>query len=95
MIYKKMFFKELLAELNNIDEDFDVYFYDTIDKISLDTVCGVSQQEDCDLDYLSLSIAQVVDVVENIKQQKKNYSMKEILDGIIFYMENDAFIEIS
>lgn len=94
-MHKKMHLKEVLYELYNLDENFDVFFNDQIDEMSANTECEVYKNEDFDVDSLSLSIAQIVDIVENLKQQKNYPPIKEIIEGIIFYMENDSFIKVS
>ena len=46
-----------------------------------------------DYGYL-LSMDQIEDVIDNLKQQKAQPSEQELLEAIIFYYERDAFIDI-
>lgn len=39
-----------------------------------------------------LSVADVQDIVLNMKQQKANCSVQELFDAFIYYFNNDAFI---
>lgn len=41
-----------------------------------------------------LNIADIQDIVDNLKQQKIDYSAEELLEAFLFYFDNDAFIDI-
>ena len=41
-----------------------------------------------------IGVYELVDIIENLKQQKVNYTLEEVLSAFKFYYENDAFIEL-
>jgi hypothetical protein len=91
---RKMTIKELIDEIGNLDENLDVIFDCPISQLSDRTMCEVVHSDDIEADISIISIYQIVDIIENIKQQISNPSYKNIIDAIVFYSKNDAFIII-
>lgn len=90
----KITIKKLIDEIGNLDENLDVIFDCPISQLSDKATCEVVHSDDIETDISIISVYQIVDIVENLKQQVANPSYKNIIDSIIFYSKNDAFITI-
>ncbi len=102
------FFVEHLAELPRWTW---LYISDTETHITLDTLCmpsainshDVSEEETQEFEAYAerngaqcfLCPDQLEEIIENLRQQRSDYSLQQLASAIDFYWRNDAFIDLS
>ncbi len=88
--------KDFLFDIKTYDEEGALYLSDK--GLSLNSDCLIISNEDfpdeIDGFYYYLFVAQIKDVSENLFFQKRDYSLKDFVEAINFYFENDAFINL-
>lgn len=99
-----------LTELGSLP-DLWLYISSESAAIELDTPCyplvvdesGLSPEEQDELDVYPetvglkcfLSLTQLEDIADNLRQQRPNFSNQDLLNAINFYWSRDAFINLS
>lgn len=87
-------FKKKIDNIENLDENLDVIFDCSISKLSEEASCELVSSNNIENDLTLIPIYQIVDIIDNLKQQIISPTYAEIINAIIFYKENDAFIQI-
>jgi len=95
-----------LGQVLNNSADFDSrhFLYLPMDEIwELGTTCSVlAQSEECGvpatakengLSY-ALGIAEIQDIVANVKLQTADVSASQLLEAFLFYYDHDAYIDL-
>ena len=101
---------EELLDLKYETLENEILYLKTDNSIKLDSLLFIekidiknfSQKEEVEFDNWLidnsfcefLSIFEVEDIVDNLKAQSENISKESVLKALIFYFENDAFIEL-
>jgi hypothetical protein len=76
-----------------------------IEELTLDTLCLALREDFDEFDEYTeqlksgglhdfLSSAQLEDIVENLRQQKLDYTDSELITAVKYYWKNDAFIDL-
>jgi hypothetical protein len=76
-----------------------------IEELTLDTLCLALREDFDEFDEYAgqlksgglhdfLSSAQLEDIVENLRQQKLDYTDSELITAVKYYWKNDAFIDL-
>lgn len=95
---KQIVLEQLISTSNKYDEGLNVIFKEH-QNISLKSVCLLVSEEELEnmpeIFNLILGLDIFNDILENLHLQKPKYTKAEALEAIIFYINNDAFIELS
>ncbi|MBM3469092.1 MAG: hypothetical protein FJX71_06655 [Alphaproteobacteria bacterium] len=97
---EKMTLGDILRNINEIDENYNLYLPKGIDSLRTETPCLLlnsnfedeDKMEDIIYTYV-LGIYSINDIVDNLNQQIKNPTMEQKLYALNFYIQNDAFAD--
>jgi hypothetical protein len=98
--------KRLKCFLEDKAQHYHWLFIPTMfEELTLDTLCLALRDDFDEFDEYAeqlesgglrgfLSSAQLEDIVENLRQQKSDYTDSELIAAVKYYWQNDAFIDL-
>jgi hypothetical protein len=99
---KELDFIYVINNINHYNEIDNLIISNEIDENSLNEKCIVVNNEFLENEKNIITENKfvipfyiIIDVEENLKYQKKNFTNQDFIKALIFYLKNDAFIEIS
>lgn len=88
---------DIINNIEELDENYDIYTKTKIKTISLDDIVVLSNEENFQIIYKNLyylcGIYTFKDIISNLSLQKENYNFADALNAVNFYLLNDSFIE--
>lgn len=91
---RKIEIDKLIEAINRYDETLFITFKKG--KLLSNSICFLNSEDEIieDKENVVIGLYQLRDIIENLRLQKANFSLDEVIEALNFYLENDAFIEV-
>lgn len=91
---KKIEIDQIIKDIDLFDEACFITFKNR--KLVSNSICMLISEEEMieEKENVVIGLYQLRDVIENLRLQKANFSIEEVIGALNFYLENDAFIEV-